>query len=87
MKYPEFTFSSDAKFQPYSTCWVYRWSDLGQDTSETYSSAGDGQEIHEYLGCHGDMTELMLKHIAFNRSVGPSFLSYVSQSVHPSIGR
>ena len=34
---------------------------LGQDTSESQPSIAKTLEIHEYVGCLCDMTEIMLK--------------------------
>ena len=40
---------------------IFRGSGLGQDTSELQPSTGETQEGMNNVGCHCDMTEIMLK--------------------------
>ena len=41
--------------------WVFHGSTLGQDNSESEPSTGVTQEIHKYVSCRRDITELKLK--------------------------
>ena len=41
--------------------WVFRCSVLGKDTSECHPGPGKTQEVHEYVCCRCNITEIMLK--------------------------
>ena len=40
---------------------VFHWNVLGQNRVGPYLSSGKTREMHEYVRCHCDMTEIMLK--------------------------